>query len=245
MPVRVRYHNAMTTILAVDTSGPWCSLAIRTSSGWLEDTQAVERLHNRVVLERLEALTLRAGVARDGFDLIAFAAGPGSFTGVRIAAAVAQGVAYASNAKVVPVSSSLALAVSALPQIDAPADTLLVTVTRSRRDAYYLAGYRVADSAQQHDAPLDCVQGDWLHQGETAPDLPERLTGVGDRPPWWPPAAPFAEDVRVQAVVIGELGRAAADRGQALAPEQALPRYVMGDSPWRPQPGSATGRDPA
>lgn len=230
----------MTTILAVDTSGPFCSLAIHASGSWLEDTQAVERLHNQVVLAHLEALAERAGVARDGFELIGFAAGPGSFTGVRIAAAVAQGVAYASGARVVPVPSSLALAQSALagtaPEgaavLNAPR-TVLVTVTRSRRDAFYVAEF---DPAAGRGGTAARVRDDYLHLGSAAPALPDAAVGVGDRPPWWPDQHSFLDDRRIHPIILGQLAHAAHQRGESLDPERALPVYVSGDSPWQPMP---------
>lgn len=220
----------MTILLAVDTSGPTCSLAIHVSGRWIEDTQPVERLHNRVVLEHLESLARRAGVARRGFEVVAFAAGPGSFTGVRIAAAVAQGVAYACGARVVPVSSSLALAEAALVQLPAPATPGLVTVIRSRRDANYLAAYRI-----DRGRVVECVHDDHLHQGADAPEaLPATWTGVGERPAWWPDDQPFRCDVAVTAMTVGRLALDAVARGATLEPAAALPRYVSGDSPWRP-----------
>src|SRR5690606_9095854 len=109
----LRYHGGMTVLLAIDTSGALCSLAIHAAGRWFEHTHKVERLHNRVVLQDLERLTVQAGVRRNAFRAVAFGAGPGSFTGVRIAAAVAQAVAFASDGEVVPVRSSLALATAA------------------------------------------------------------------------------------------------------------------------------------
>lgn len=229
------YHGAMTALLAVETSGSLCSLAICVSGRWFEDTQNVERLHNRIVLHALEALAMTAGVPRNGFDAVAFGAGPGSFTGVRIAAAVAQGVAFASGAEVLPVRSSLALATAAVENDErAVSGRGLLTVTRSRRDAYYLAGYeRVDGGALAQRLP------DRLHQGETAPcDLPAEVwTGVGERPPWWPVSWPFVDAggaAAVTARIIGQLAVGALHRGEGLPPTAAVPIYVSGDSPWRP-----------
>ncbi len=233
----------MPTLLAVETSGPLCSLAIHVSGRWFEDTHNVERLHNRVVLERLDALTTAAGIGGRRFDAVAFGAGPGSFTGVRIAAAVAQGVAFASDAPVVPVPSSRALAAAALAHPDWPADAAgLVTVTRSRRDAYYVAGFTMAEG---HPAVwLD----DRLHQGTAVPaELAkavgsaqgpaerERWVGAGDRPPWWPGSMRFLDAVRVTAAVVGRLALAMLERQESVPAEAALPLYVSGDSPWRPR----------
>lgn len=225
----------MSALLAVETSGSLCSLAIHVAGRWLEDTQNVERLHNRVVLTSLERLTSAAGISRRGFHAVAFGAGPGSFTGIRIAAAVAQGVALASDARVVPVPSSLAMAAAARPAArqQAPGKPLL-TVTRSRRDAYYLAGYDVG----QAQGPARLSE-DRLHHGEALPDGlgAGQWVGSGDLPPWWPKQWRFLDDVQVTAVTVGELALQMLERGEARAPESGLPVYVTGDSPWRPIAG--------
>ncbi len=223
----------MTTLLAVETSGALCSLAVFASGRWFEDTQKVERLHNQVVLGRLDVLTRAAGAARNGFDAVAFGAGPGSFTGVRIAAALSQAVAFASGGRVVPVSSSLALAAAAGRRLRAHSCEVsrILTVTRSRRDAYYLAGYDVG-AAEVPEQRL----ADRLHQGTDPPeDLAlERWIGTGERPPWWPEACEFLADVVVTAREVGELAVAALAAGESVAPAAGLPRYVVGDSPWKP-----------
>jgi tRNA threonylcarbamoyladenosine biosynthesis protein TsaB len=223
----------MTTLLSIDTSGTLCSLAICLSGRWFEDTRSVDRLHNQVVLASLESLVATAGVDRRSFDAVAFAAGPGSFTGIRIAAAVCQGVAFGCGAAVVPVSSSQALAAAARAHPGFPAEARRVlTLTRSRRDAYYLAGYQLQD-----DEPPQSQLPDRLHLGGDAPlDLPgEDWVAVGDVPPWWPSARSVLFDVPVTAVTIGEIALDALARGAALPPAAALPVYVAGDSPWRPQ----------
>lgn len=221
----------MSALLAVETSGPLCSLAIHVAGRWFEDTQNVERLHNRVVLNILQSLTVSAGVRRKDFDAVAFGAGPGSFTGIRIAAAVAQGVAFACNALVLPVRSSQALAAVVERDSRWPQAERVLTVTRSRRDAYYVAGYSFAADG----VPVQFLD-DRLHQGDEAPpdvlDVP--WPGVGDRPPWWPAVRPFLDDVPVTARAVGELGLQMKERGEGLPAHAALPVYVSGDSPWRP-----------
>lgn len=222
----------MAIILSVETSGALCSLAIYVSGRWFEDTRNVERLHNQVVLQNLEALTAAAGIHRRAFDVVAFAAGPGSFTGIRIAAAVCQGVAFACDARAIPVSSSLALASAARRHPEFPrGEQRILTVTRSRRDAYYLAGYCCGDD----DHPAQCL-ADGLYLGADVPaDLPAAdWVAAGHRPEWWPPGRAFLSGVGVTAVTVGELALEALARGATVEPAAALPVYVAGDSPWRP-----------
>lgn len=237
----------MTKLLALETSGALCSVAIHADGVWTEDTQNVQRLHNRVLLQQIDDVAGRAGIGPRSFDLIAFGAGPGSFTGVRIAAAAAQALAFAGAGQVVPVPSSHALA-EALRQSGVPADAPgVVTVIRSRRDAHYVAAYAFVDGACRP------VIQDALHQGMGAPalDLVRDWPAVGDRPPWWDavrPRARFIEGVAVTAAIVGRLALAMHGAGSAVAVELGLPIYVTGDSPWRPAMGRAenglTGVEP-
>lgn len=220
----------METILAVETSGPLCSLALFAGGRWTENTHNVERMHNQVVLTLLDGLVAQAGVDRRELDAVAFGAGPGSFTGVRLAASVAQGVAFGAGAVVCPVSSSRAMAL-AWQRARHPGETMaVVTVTRSRRDAYYLAAWRVPADGM----PVRLLD-DLLHQGEATPEsLPADLPGVGDPAPWWPDGRPFDGGIAVTGRIVGELGLEALRAGEGVAPAEAFPVYVQGDSPWRP-----------
>jgi len=225
----------MTILLAVETSGSLCSVALHVEGVWIEDTQNVQRLHNQVLLGQIDDVARRAGVRPRDIAVVAFGAGPGSFTGVRIAAATAQAVALASDAMVIPVSSSLALAECVRQASVAGAYSGVITVTRSRRDAHYLAAYAFEAGA----CHLELADG--LHQGVEAASFEQRLAGwpgAGDRPPWWQDAArsaPFLEGMAATAGVVGQLALHKHSLGHGVAPEAGLPVYVHGDSPWRPQ----------
>jgi tRNA threonylcarbamoyladenosine biosynthesis protein TsaB len=227
----------MTCVLAVDTSGPLCSLAVHRSGEWIERTERVERQHNQVVLSQLDDLLARARVQRRDIAGVAFAAGPGSFTGVRIAASLAQGIAFACGARVYPVRSSLVLAAAAVwaGLVPAPVEALM-TVTRSRRDADYVAGYRLQDD----DPPRLDVSDRLVFGVQTTWPLAELgvrvgvSCGVGSRPAWWPDEVEFVDGVQVGALVVGRLALAPLLRGEGLPPSAALPVYVEGDYPWQP-----------
>ncbi len=223
----------MTTLLSIETSGSLCSLALHGSGRWVEDTQNVDRMHNMLVLGMLDELFKKAQITPKEVEVVAFAAGPGSFTGVRIAASLAQGVAFAVDARVLPVSSSRALATEALNGIGSgPGLKGILTITRSRRDAYYLAGF------ERDGEQLIRVIEDALHQGASAPQsLPgSGWIAVGDLPGWWPEletTMQFLPGCSVTAGTVGRLAMSAWRAGAGLDPAMALPRYVSGDSPWR------------
>jgi tRNA threonylcarbamoyladenosine biosynthesis protein TsaB len=190
-----------------------------------------------VVLAQLEDLLTRAEVRRRDIDGVAFSAGPGSFTGVRIAASLAQGIAFACGARVYPVRSSLALAAAAVWAEVMPAQVeALVTVTRSRRDAVYVAGYAL----QGGDLPRLDVADRLVIGAQTTRRLAELGVhagvgcGVGSRPPWWPDDVVFLDGVQADARVVGRVALAPLSLGEGLPPSAALPIYVEGDHPWQP-----------
>src|SRR5467141_2688467 len=95
---------------AIETSTEWCSVAL-----WADgEIAALERRagarHSELALPMLERLLAAAGIGAGQLDAIAFGAGPGSFTGLRIACGVAQGLAWGADKLVLPVGNLAALA---------------------------------------------------------------------------------------------------------------------------------------
>ena len=97
-------------LAAFETSTEWCSVAL-----WIDgEIRGVEERagnrHGELVLPMLERLAAGAGIAIPALDAIAFGAGPGSFTGLRIACGVAQGIAFARGLPVMGISTLEAIA---------------------------------------------------------------------------------------------------------------------------------------
>ncbi len=97
-------------ILAVDTSGETCSVALLIGTELRQRLEREPRRHGELVLAMMDGILAEAGIGLTRLDALAFGRGPGSFTGVRIATAVVQGVAYGADLPVVPVSTLAALA---------------------------------------------------------------------------------------------------------------------------------------
>lgn len=234
----------MTTVLALETSGSRCSVAVLHGANRFEHTRNVRRLHNEVVLSIVDQVCRQAAVHPRDFDLVTFAAGPGSFTGIRIAAAVAQGIAFGASALIAPVSSSLAMAHQAIRDLS-PMPTFVVAMTRSRRDAYYVSGFAVCDGAVTREIE-DMLCTTW-------PVVLNHWSGiaVGERPPWWPagdgaaggPAGwGWGGNGEIAAGLLIDLGLGMFARGEARDPSAGLPIYIADDSPWQPLTPSAKGR---
>lgn len=115
-------------ILALDTSTSACSVALSVDSEIITTSKIAPRQHNELLLKMLESVLAEAGLSLSQLDGLAFGCGPGSFTGLRIAAGVIQAIAFAHDLPVVLISTLRTLAQCAyretqiqyiLPAIDA------------------------------------------------------------------------------------------------------------------------------
>jgi tRNA threonylcarbamoyladenosine biosynthesis protein TsaB len=97
-------------ILAIETATEACSAALVQDGNVIERYVVAPREHTRLILPMIEEVLAEAGVGRTQIDAVAFGRGPGSFTGLRIAAGVTQGIAYGLDCPVLPVSTLAALA---------------------------------------------------------------------------------------------------------------------------------------
>lgn len=100
----------MAVILALDTSTEACSCALSLDGAVHERLELQPRQHARLLLPMIRDLLADSGIGFAELDAIACGQGPGSFTGLRIAAGVTQGLAFATDLPVLPVSTLAALA---------------------------------------------------------------------------------------------------------------------------------------
>ena len=142
-------------ILALETATDACSVAVVTSAGVFDEHVIAPRRHTELLFAMINRVMAAAGIARHALDLIACGQGPGAFTGVRIAAAAAQGIAAAHDLPVAPVSSLAALAAGGARCFGA---TQVVAAIDARRSEIYASGWRFPrDEGRPRCVFADCL----------------------------------------------------------------------------------------
>jgi tRNA threonylcarbamoyladenosine biosynthesis protein TsaB len=128
-------------LLAIDTSTEWLSLALQADGQVQSHTAAGGALTSTDLIPQIQRLMAKAGLRWTDLNALVFGAGPGSFTGLRSACAVVQGLAFGAGVPVLPVDTLLAVAEEARQQLGA-ADSFLVTaLLDARMDQMYAACY--------------------------------------------------------------------------------------------------------
>jgi len=144
-------------LLALDTSSVACSVAVQLDETIVERHEEQPREHTRLLMPMIESAIKEAGVKLPDLDAIVLGNGPGSFIGMRIAASVAQGLAFGAGIEIIPVSSMGAVAAQVFAQRDA---TEVVVAQDAHMNEVYLGIYR-------------------LNNTELVEMTPERLQGAG------------------------------------------------------------------
>lgn len=128
-------------LLALDTASARCSAALWQDGALLRQSADTARDHARLILPMIDALLAEAGLRLSQLDGIAFGRGPGSFTGLRIAASVTQGLAAGADLPVLPVSDLRALAAQARDAAPMPRQGLLLGCMDARMGEVYWGAF--------------------------------------------------------------------------------------------------------
>lgn len=211
-------------LLAFETATEACSVALFIDGAVRERFELAPRRHAELSLPWAEQLLAEAGIAKAQLDAIAIGRGPGAFTGVRLAIAIAQGIALALDRPIVPVSTLAALALQAkgdrvLAAIDARMGEVYAAAFAREGDGVVALSREVVSSPDAIAVPDSAHAWYGVGTGFAAADgalqrrLGARLASVDAA------ALPHAAD-------IARLAALAFARGEALAPERVEPAYL-------------------
>ena len=210
-------------LLALETSTHMLSVALSVDDRMIERSEFCVNGGSDRLLPWVQQVLAEAGVSLQQFDAIAFGAGPGSFTGLRMACGVAQGLAYGADLPVIPIVTLAALAL-------AQGSGRKLACLDARMNEIYCAAYEVkGDEVEEILAPSVCppellplpLGKGWQGCGDGfavyADTLAVRLGGVlSSVDAQVPPLAP----------AVARLAAVQYRQGRVLPPAQAMPLYV-------------------
>jgi tRNA threonylcarbamoyladenosine biosynthesis protein TsaB len=212
-------------ILALETSTELCSAALWRDGEVLAREALAGQRHSELLLPMIDALLAEAGLKLTALDGIAFGAGPGSFTGLRIACGVTQGLAFGAGLPVTGVSTLEALAEGADPTVS----HALCCFDARLGEIFHAAYVREAAGWREVSPPV-------LATPAIAPAVTgEHWTGLGSgfathgaalAQHYGAQLAATRPDVLPHARAVATLGARAFARGEGVAAERALPLYV-------------------
>lgn len=213
-------------VLAIETSTIACSVALRSDDDTYLRHELKPREHTKILLPMIRELLQTAAIDSQDLDAVVLGNGPGSFIGMRIGASVAQGLAFAANAALVPVSSLATVAQAALPAANGAA---VLVAQDAHMNEVYLAGYSQSDDGRLVEVLPPRLQP----AARFACDLQRPLAaGAGwDRYPALYDAnadwlAGRAAELYPSAADLLLLGIEAWQAGQTVAPERLEPAYL-------------------
>ncbi|WP_415890527.1 tRNA (adenosine(37)-N6)-threonylcarbamoyltransferase complex dimerization subunit type 1 TsaB [Neptuniibacter sp. SY11_33] len=222
----------MSKILALDTSTDACSVALSLNGEIQEDFRIIPRQHTQQLLPMVQEMLASAELAVTDLDAIAFGRGPGSFAGIRIATGVTQGLAYAADLPVLPVSTLAALALAAS---DREQVSSVVAALDARMNEIYVASYQIEsgelttllDEKVCAPAELSLSEGSyfavgsgWRYLEDMSPDTQSAISVSEEL--YYPSAA-----------YMLKLAEQDWTQGKAVAADKALPVYLRDEVAWK------------
>jgi len=207
----------MPDFLAFDTSTETLSIAVsRGDAVWWHDGPGGAQA-SATLIPQIQRLLAEAGLALNQLDAIAFGCGPGSFTGLRTACAVAQGLGFGAGVPLLPVDSLHALARDAHDRVGA---SHVVALLDARMDQVYVARYAFDGSADDRTPRLLAPEAVTVPPGFALAG--NAFAAYGARLP----AGEARHDALPTARALLKLAPRLLEGGLAVAPQDATPLYI-------------------
>jgi tRNA threonylcarbamoyladenosine biosynthesis protein TsaB len=210
-------------ILALDTSTEFCSVALWRDGVVNERALRAGQGHSGILTGMVDAVLGEAGLRLDMLDGIAYGQGPGSFTGLRIACAVAQGLAFPADIPLAGISTLHAMALAC------GAGKVVCCLDARMQEIYHAAYVRQGGVYIEVSAPRVCTPG-------AAPELQDDgWTGCGSgfaayrevlRQRYGAAVVKVADEVHPHASDIARLAAPVFAAGQGMRAEAAAPLYI-------------------
>lgn len=231
LPASTLQTRMTSRILLIETSQQCCSVALSGDPVLSEDIFEA-RSHARDLLPMIQRVLQRGDMALQALDALAFGQGPGSFTGVRIAASAIQGLAYGAQLPVVALSSLAMLAKSCVVREQLQSATIIAAVDARMGEIY--AGVYQFKAGELSTLVADALYSPEVLQGIVDAQEPSSLYFTGSAAPLLNLAAEvtFSEGFALAADSL-DMAQQQFAANAAVTPEQALPQYLRGSSAWQ------------
>lgn len=230
----------MSRILAIDSATEFCSVAFSDGQQIISRGEELPRRHSQALLPYVDEVLAEAGVSLSQLDAIVVSQGPGSFTGVRIAASIAQGLAFSQDLPLVQVSTLAAMAQACWRVHQA---THVAAAIDARMGEVYWGTFQLeAGLMIEMEAERVCAPNEVQLPGQ-------ELKWVGCGTGWQSYKDAMRQALNPVQVALSEqinlphaedmliLGGAAFKAGKAIAAEDLSPHYLRNEVTWQKLPG--------
>lgn len=219
-------------LLAFDTSAEACSAALFLDGHMTELFEIMPRQQSRRILAMIEQLLSEAGTQLGQLDAVAFTNGPGSFTGIRLAASVAQGLALGADLPVIPVATLAVMAQGAYRV--SRAKNVLVAMDAHSGEIYW-GGYQWNGRVMR-----SVIAEQRCHPAEVPIPEPCDYMGIGHG---WEiyaellnqriPDVKLTTAVHAHSIDVATLAEIAYSEGCFVSPEEVTPYYLHQADTWK------------
>ena len=210
-------------LLALDTATEACSVALNLDGKVIEHFELIPRRHSRELLPMVEGLLEKADVSLKELDALAFGRGPGAFTGLRVATAMVQGLAFAVDLPVVPVSTLAALAQQGLREQGAKQ---VLSAIDARMGEVYWGAFVEQDGLMKPVQQETVIAPDQVEVLAEAEEWFGMGTGWAFREQMAAEVSDCVVETYPHACDIALLAAAELEAGNAVPAEQAMPVYL-------------------
>lgn len=227
-------------ILALEAATESCSVALLDGDELIDEFKIAPRQQTKLLLPMVERVLATAGVTLTQLDVVAFGCGPGAFTGVRVAAAMTQGLAYAADLPVAAISTLAAMAQGAWRETQSKR---LLPALDARMGELYIGAYQLGA-----EGLMEPVMDDQLSKPDLIQYLPRGKDGEA-AVDWYGVGSGYLyhENITVQfpqlshwelnyypqARDIADLAVTVIKNGGLVSAEQALPVYLRDSVAWK------------
>lgn len=227
----------MTAILAIETATDACSVAVYRDGQYQQCHELAPREHSQRLFGMLSELLPHGKLLEQGIEAIAYGCGPGSFTGLRIAASAVQGLAFANSLPAIPVSTLACQAATALRLGAIDSNAPVLSTLDARINEIYAALYDFADGTPNLQwGPVACAPGALYLDGSN--DAVQALGSGCQFISEFPPELAAALHTSLPAIVpeardLVPIALEMLRRGEVQSAAQVQPVYVRDEISWK------------